>query len=126
LRAGQAATAGRGAAAGLVAAALVTGWREKTMAKLLYKLTGMLAGMLASMIAGRIFRRVWTLIRPQDDTPKATDAWRGWGEVLLAAILQGAIFALAKAAADHGAAEGTRRLTGVWPGDESQQSGTPD
>ena len=96
------------------------------MAKLSYKLIGMLAGMLGSMIAGQIFRRVWTLIRPHDDTPKATDAWRGWGEVLLAAILQGAIFALVKAAADRGAAEGTRRLTGVWPGDESQQSGKPD
>jgi Protein of unknown function (DUF4235) len=96
------------------------------MAKLLYKPMGMLIGMLGSMIAGRIFRRVWTLIRPRDDTPKATDAWRGWGEVLLAAVLQGAIFALVKAAADRGAAEGTRRLTGVWPGDESQQSGKPD
>ena len=33
----------------------------------------------------------------------------------------GAIFALVKAAVDRGAAEGTRRLTGTWPGDEGQQ-----
>jgi hypothetical protein len=40
-------------------------------------------------------------------------------------VLQAALFALVKAAADRGAAEGTRRLTGVWPGDEGQQPNEP-
>ena len=44
----------------------------------------------------------------------------GLGEILLAAMLQGAIFALVKGALDGGAAEGTRRLTGTWPGDDGQ------
>jgi hypothetical protein len=35
--------------------------------------------------------------------------------------LQGAIFALVKAAVDRGAAEGMRKLTGVWPGQEDGQ-----
>jgi hypothetical protein len=30
--------------------------------------------------------------------------------------VQGAIFAVVKAAVDRGAAEGTRKITGVWPG----------
>ena len=47
------------------------------------------------------------------------------GEILLAAMLHGAIFALVEAAAGRGAAEGTRRLTGIWPGDEGQQPGEP-
>jgi hypothetical protein len=34
-----------------------------------------------------------------------------------AAALQGATFALVKAAVDRGGAEGFRKLTGVWPGD---------
>ena len=41
----------------------------------------------------------------------------------MAATLQGAIFAVVKAAVDRGAAAGTRKLTGVWPGDEGQPSG---
>ena len=41
-------------------------------------------------------------------------------EVLLAAALQGAIFGLVKAAVDRGAAEGTRKVTGAWPGEEGQ------
>ena len=35
-------------------------------------------------------------------------------------MLQGTIFALVKATVGRGAAEGTRRLTGTWPGDEGQ------
>ena len=41
---------------------------------------------------------------------------------LLAATLQGAIFAVVKAAVDRGAAEATRTPIGKWPGDEGQQS----
>ena len=47
---------------------------------------------------------------------------RGWREILLAAALQGAIFAVVRAAVDRSAAEGTRKLTGVWPGDDDQQA----
>jgi pectin methylesterase-like acyl-CoA thioesterase len=57
---------------------------------------------------------------PAESAPQATDADRSWREVLLAAALQGATFGLVKAAVDRGAAEGTRQVTGVWPGDEGQ------
>jgi hypothetical protein len=46
-----------------------------------------------------------------------------WPEILLAAGLRGAIFALVRAAADRGIAEGTRKLTGIWPGDKGQHPG---
>ncbi len=55
--------------------------------------------------------------------PRPPTRRRGWREVLLAAALQGAIFAVVKAALDRGAAEGTRQLTGFWPGEEGQPSG---
>ena len=41
------------------------------------------------------------------------------GEILAAAALQGAIFAIVKALVDRSGAEGFRRLTGVWPGKDS-------
>jgi hypothetical protein len=40
--------------------------------------------------------------------------------VLTAAALLGGIFAVVWAAVDRATAEGTRKLTGVWPGDDSQ------
>lgn len=88
------------------------------MIKLLYKPAGMLVSVLGGILAAAIFKRVWKLTAGEDQAPKATDARRGWREVLLAATLQGAIFALVKAAVDRGAAEGTRKLTGVWPGED--------
>ena len=42
--------------------------------------------------------------------------------ILAAAALQGASYALVKAAADRGAAEGTRKLAGIWPGEDSEQA----
>ena len=92
------------------------------MTKLLYKPVDLIAGMAGGLLAGLIFKRAWKLTG-RADAPEPADERRGWGEILLAAILQGAIFALVKAAVDRGAAEGTRRLAGTWPGDEGQRPG---
>jgi predicted metal-dependent enzyme (double-stranded beta helix superfamily) len=88
--------------------------------KLLYKPVSILVSVLGGIVAGAIFKQVWKFARHEDDAPKATDIQRGWGEVLLAATLQGAIFALVKAALDRGAADATLRLTGFWPGTDSE------
>ena len=90
------------------------------MIKLLYKPFSMVAGILSGMLAGAIFKRVWKAAAGEEEAPTATDIRHGWGEALVAAALQGAIFALVKAAVDRATAEGTRKLTGVWPGDDSQ------
>lgn len=68
------------------------------------------------MLAGGLFKQAWKLVGHDDDAPDATDEDRGWREVLLAATLQGAIFAGVKAAVDRAGAVATRRLTGTWPG----------
>ena len=84
--------------------------------KLLYKPVSILVSVLGGIVAGAIFKQIWKLAAHEDDAPKATDIRRGYGEVLLAAALQGAIFALVKAALDRGAAQATLKLTGFWPG----------
>jgi predicted metal-dependent enzyme (double-stranded beta helix superfamily) len=94
------------------------------MIKLVYKPVGLLVGLLGGILAGTIFKKVWKLAAGEDEAPQATDAHRGWGEVLLAATLQGAIFALVKAVVDRGAATGVRKVTGVWPADQSEPADT--
>jgi len=84
--------------------------------KILYNPVGILVSVLGGIVAGALFKRIWKLAAHEDETPDATDAQRGWGEVLAAATLQGAIFALVKAATDRGAATVTQKLTGFWPG----------
>jgi hypothetical protein len=66
-------------------------------------------------VAGVIFKQAWKLAAGDDDAPDAMDEERGWGEILIAATLQGAIFALVKAAVDRASAEGVRHITGSWP-----------
>ena len=85
------------------------------MRKLAYKPVGMLAGAAAGALAGVAFRKVWHAVSGEADAPEATDESRGWGEVLAAAALQGAIFALVRAAVDRAGAAGVRKVTGVWP-----------
>jgi hypothetical protein len=86
------------------------------MKKIVYKPVGLLAGALAGAVAGLLFKQAWRLIAHEQDTPNATDQHRGWTEILIAAALQGAIFAAVKAAIDRGGAEGVRAVTGEWPG----------
>ena len=85
------------------------------MNKLAYKPVGILLGIGAGALAGLIFKQIWKVAAGDDDAPNATDEDRGWGEILAAAALQGAIFAVVKAAVDRGGATGVRRVTGSWP-----------
>ncbi len=92
------------------------------MNKLMYKPITLGASVLGGLLAGAIFKKVWQLAAGEDEAPKPTDAERGWIEVLVAAALQGAVSAMVRATVDRGAAAGTRRLTGTWPGDDEDQS----
>jgi hypothetical protein len=83
--------------------------------KVAYKPVGILMGIAAGALAGVVFKQVWKLAAGDGDAPNATDEDRGWGEILAAAALQGAIFAIVKAAVDRGGAAGVRKLTGDWP-----------
>jgi Protein of unknown function (DUF4235) len=96
---------------------------EAAVIKLLYKPAGMLVSVLGGALAEMIFKWTWKVIARQDAAPKATDARRDWRQVLLAGAVKGAIFGFVKAALDRGAAEGTRKVTGVWPGDDGPQEG---
>ncbi|MGW6841714.1 DUF4235 domain-containing protein [Streptomyces sp. NPDC054958] len=81
-----------------------------------YKPVGLALGALSGALAGLVFKEVWKLIEGAEDAPAATDEDRSWRQILIAAALQGAIFAVVKAAVDRSGAVATRRVTGTWPG----------
>jgi len=83
--------------------------------KLLYKPLSLAFGVAGGVLAGVVFKQVWKAVAGEDDAPDATSEEYGWGEVLAAAALQGAIFAVVKAAVDRGGAAGVRKITGEWP-----------
>ncbi|MFG2794227.1 DUF4235 domain-containing protein [Streptomyces sp. NPDC048419] len=84
--------------------------------KLAYKPVGLALGAVSGMVAGALFKQAWKMLGHDEDAPDATDEERTWSEVVLAATVQGAIFAAVKAAVDRAGATATRRLTGTWPG----------
>jgi hypothetical protein len=88
-----------------------------TAAKLAYRPFGLVAGIVAGVIAGAVFKQVWRRVADEDEAPTALQSEYGMGQVVLAAAIQGAIFAAVKALVDRGGAKGFQRLTGDWPGD---------
>ncbi|UWZ38405.1 DUF4235 domain-containing protein [Dactylosporangium roseum] len=85
------------------------------MNKFLYKPFSIAFSVAGGVAAGFVFKQVWRRLSGEEEAPAATSREYGWAEVLAAAALQGAIFAVVKAAIDRGGAEGVRRLTGDWP-----------
>ncbi|MGA5302229.1 DUF4235 domain-containing protein [Nucisporomicrobium flavum] len=83
--------------------------------KVAYRPVGLVLGLGAGAIAGFVFKEIWKLAAGDDDAPTPTDEDRGWGEILAAAALQGAIFATVRALVDRGGAVGVRKMTGKWP-----------
>ena len=97
----------------------------RRVVKVSYKAVDLIASTIGGLLVGLIFDRAWSAIEQEDGAPKPTDEQRDFREILLAAALQGAIFALFKAAIARGIARATRRVTGIWPGDEGPQPGSP-
>ena len=86
-------------------------------AKIAYRPIGLIGGILAGTLSGIIFKQIWKQIADEDDAPSALQSEYPMREVVLAAALQGAIFAATKAAIDRAGARGFTKLTGSWPGD---------
>ncbi|MFF3727396.1 DUF4235 domain-containing protein [Streptomyces erythrochromogenes] len=84
--------------------------------KIAYKPIGLALGAASGMIAGAVFKQAWKVLEGGGDAPDATDEDRPWKQILLAAAIQGAIFAVVKASVDRSGAVAVRRLTGTWPG----------
>lgn len=84
---------------------------------LAFKPIGILSGLLAGLIGKRIFELIWGLI-DDEDAPEPKHREIAAGKLVLALLLEGAIFRVLRGLADHGARHGFARLTGEWPGPE--------
>ena len=87
-------------------------------AKMLYRPVGLATSVAAGMIASSIVSKVWqkTLGDEGDDPPQALESEYPFKEILAAALIQGAVFAVVKAATDRASARAFERVTGEWPG----------
>jgi Protein of unknown function (DUF4235) len=90
---------------------------KNSAAAMAYRPIGLLGSVLGGLAAGALFKQIWKLVDREDDAPDALQSEYSWSKLLLAAALEGAIFATVKAAVDRAGALGFQRWTGEWPGD---------
>jgi hypothetical protein len=87
------------------------------LAKVAYRPIGLAGSLAAGALAGALVKQVWKRISDHDEAPDALQSEYSLKSVLLAAAIQGLIFAVVKALIDRGGARVFERLTGEWPGD---------
>jgi hypothetical protein len=87
------------------------------IAKILFIPFSVIGGLLAGFLSKKVFEQVWGLI-DEEEPPEAEHREISWGKLIASAALSGAIFRVAKEAADHGSRQGFAQLTGTWPGQE--------
>lgn len=90
-----------------------------TSAKILYQPFGLIASIVSGLIATAIFKQVWKRASPnsEGDPPTPTQSEFPFKEILLAAVIQGAIFSAVKAIVQRQGARAFAKATGEWPGD---------
>ncbi|MBB2985222.1 DUF4235 domain-containing protein [Terracoccus luteus] len=88
-------------------------------AKMLYRPVGLVGSIAAGALSSFLVGQVWKRATAGDnaDPPQALQSEYRLRQVLVAAAVQGAIFATVKALADRGGARAFQRWTGEWPGD---------
>lgn len=75
------------------------------------------ASLVGGLLGRQIFVKLWGVVdreEPPDGSIKETT----WRKLVVAAALQGAIFAAARVVTDRGARKAFFNLTGSWPGQE--------
>jgi fructose-specific phosphotransferase system IIC component len=87
-----------------------------TLAKIVYRPVGMAGGLLAGALAGVVVKQIWKQVADEDDAPGALQSEYSLRSIMLAAAVQGLVFAVIKAAIDRGGARAFERITGEWPG----------
>jgi hypothetical protein len=90
------------------------------MSKILFAPFSALGGLLAGLVGKKVFAGLWSLFdKDQPPDPRQKDA--SWRKVILALVLQGAVFRVARGVVDRASRTAFSRATGAWPGEEKSE-----
>jgi hypothetical protein len=89
--------------------------------KVIFAPIGILAGLIAGFVAQKGFERVWAIV-DEEQAPEAENRDVSYPKLILALLLEGAIFRVVKGMVDRGARIGFASITGRWPGEEETES----
>jgi hypothetical protein len=85
--------------------------------KLLFIPFSVIGGLASGFVAKKLFEQAWGVVDTQEP-PKPEHREVGFGKVIAAAALEGAIFKGTRAAIDHKSRQAFANATGTWPGEK--------
>lgn len=88
---------------------------------MLFAPIGILAGLAAGFAAQKGFERIWAVF-DEEEAPEVSEREVSYGKLVVALLIEGAIFRLVKGMVDRGARVGFASLTGSWPGEETDET----
>ncbi|HEX4307544.1 MAG TPA: DUF4235 domain-containing protein [Solirubrobacterales bacterium] len=88
--------------------------------KLVFTPVSLGLSLLAGIVGQKIFEKVWGVV---DDEEASSPEHREfpWPKLIVALLVEGAIFRLVKGLTDHGARRAFAGATGTWPGEEAPE-----
>ena len=90
------------------------------MSKVVFVPVSVVSGLLAGMIGKKLFGLIWGLIDEQEP-PKPEHRQVALGKMVLALVIEGALFSLVRGLVSHGSRIAFTRVTGAWPGEEAPE-----
>ena len=87
------------------------------MGKIIFIPISVISGLIAGSIAGRIFERVWAMFAGEE-APEPGHRETDIPKLVIALLVEGAIFRLMKGFTERATRKGFYTLTGSWPGEE--------
>jgi len=85
------------------------------VSKILFTPVSIVAGLVGGLIGKKVFERLWGLV-DDEEPPDPKHREVPWGKVVVAMLLEGAIFRVVRGLVDRSTRIGFERLTGTWPG----------
>jgi hypothetical protein len=87
------------------------------VSKIIFIPFSVIGGILAGIVGRKTFEGLWGVFDKQEaPDPKHRDVT--WQRLIVALLLEGAIFRAVRGAFDHGSRRVFTKLTGSWPGEE--------
>ncbi|MFL5842839.1 MAG: DUF4235 domain-containing protein [Thermoleophilaceae bacterium] len=88
--------------------------------KFLFLPFSIVSGIVAGFLSKKIFDGVWRLV-DTEEAPEAEHKEISVLKLVLALVIEGAIFRAVRGLVDHQARKGFYNVTGSWPGEEAPE-----
>ena len=87
------------------------------MSKVIFTPFSLVSGLLAGLIASKLFEFIWGRFA-NEEVPEPDQRDISWPALIVAMLLEGAIFRVVRGVVDRGTRVAFVRATGAWPGEK--------